>query len=70
MIRNRLLAAVPGAATVLMALAVIDALRHPPARWRAAGHRRLPWLLGMVALPGVGPALYRRRVRPDLLAAA
>ena len=57
---------VPGISTLLMALAVLDALRWPDAIWEAAGRHKWRWVVAMIALPGLGAALYRRRVVPDL----
>ena len=50
-------------------LTLRDALRQPPAAWRAAGRWRWAWLGVVAAVPVLGPVWYLRVVRPDVRAA-
>lgn len=47
----------------LSAFAVIDALSHSDEAWGVVGTRRAAWLLVIVSLPAIGPALYFFNVR-------
>ena len=66
MLTRRLLEKFPLLATILTVFTVVDALRRPAPVWAAAGRNRWRWVAAMIALPGIGPALYRRRAVPDL----
>lgn len=65
----------PGAVAIVAALALLllppwlcarSVLRQPDAAWRTTGLSKVGWLLLVVAVPLLGPALYLRRARPLL----
>lgn len=56
-----------GAVALPAWLAVRSIRRHGADRWRRIGRRRWGWVLVVLLVPAVGPALYVRLVRPELL---
>ncbi len=51
---------------VLMTLALVDVARRPDWQWPAAGQNRVAWVLVILIISGIGPAVYLVMARPKL----
>ncbi len=55
---------------LLMVLALVDLARRPDWQWPAAGQNRIAWVLVILIIGCIGPAVYLIVARPKLEAVA